>query len=102
MQPLSLTLVYLLGAAAVIYFACEYFVNGVEWVGHKLAMGQKALLKVRDNHSVSNVRSPSLSDGSSGSASSNASTSASGSAAGGAGAVVRTWQSTASSSTSAS
>jgi cation:H+ antiporter len=37
-----LTLVCLLGSAAVIYLACEYFVNGVEWVGHRLAMGQKA------------------------------------------------------------
>ena len=32
----------LLGAAVVIYLACEFFVNGVEWVGHKLAVGQKA------------------------------------------------------------
>jgi cation:H+ antiporter len=32
----------LLASAAVIYFACEVFVNGVEWVGRKLAVGQKA------------------------------------------------------------
>ncbi len=32
----------LAGSAAVIYLACEYFVNGVEWVGHRFAMGQKA------------------------------------------------------------
>ncbi len=32
----------LLGSAALIYVACEYFVNGVEWVGRKLAVGQKA------------------------------------------------------------
>jgi cation:H+ antiporter len=32
----------LLGSAALIYIACEYFVNGVEWVGHQLAIGQKA------------------------------------------------------------
>src|ERR1700743_3878406 len=42
MQSLSLTLVYLLGSAVLIYLACEFFVNGVEWVGHKLSMGQKA------------------------------------------------------------
>ncbi|HVY35630.1 MAG TPA: sodium:calcium antiporter [Caulobacteraceae bacterium] len=32
----------LIGSAAAIYFACEYFVNGVEWIGHRFAMGQKA------------------------------------------------------------
>jgi cation:H+ antiporter len=32
----------LLGSAVLIYLACEFFVNGVEWVGHKLAVGQKA------------------------------------------------------------
>lgn len=32
----------LLGSAAVIYLACEYFVNGVEWVGRKFAIGQQA------------------------------------------------------------
>ena len=31
-----------MAAAAVIYVACEFFVNGVEWVGRKLAMGQQA------------------------------------------------------------
>jgi cation:H+ antiporter len=41
-QPLPLTIVFLLGSAVVIYLACEYFVNGVEWVGRKLAVGQKA------------------------------------------------------------
>ena len=25
--------------AAAIYFACEYFVNGVEWVGHRFNLG---------------------------------------------------------------
>jgi len=42
MQTLLITLALLLGSAIVIYLACEYFVNGVEWVGRKLAMGQKA------------------------------------------------------------
>jgi cation:H+ antiporter len=32
----------LLGSAVLIYLACEFFVNGVEWVGRKLAVGQKA------------------------------------------------------------
>jgi cation:H+ antiporter len=42
LQPLPLTIAYLLGSAVVIYVACEFFVNGVEWVGHQLSMGQKA------------------------------------------------------------
>lgn len=42
MQSLLLTLAFLLGSAVVIYLACEYFVNGVEWVGRKLAVGQQA------------------------------------------------------------
>jgi len=29
-------------SAVVIYLACEYFVNGVEWVGRKLAVGGQA------------------------------------------------------------
>lgn len=32
----------LLGSAVVIYLSCEVFVNGVEWVGRKLAVGQQA------------------------------------------------------------
>lgn len=47
MQPsLILTLAILLGSAAAIYFACEYFVNGVEWVGRKLAVGQQATASI--------------------------------------------------------
>jgi cation:H+ antiporter len=42
MPPLVPILALLLGSAVVIYFACEFFVNGVEWVGHKLSVGQKA------------------------------------------------------------
>jgi len=42
MSALWLTIALLLGSAVVIYLACEYFVNGVEWVGHKLDFGQKA------------------------------------------------------------
>jgi cation:H+ antiporter len=37
-----LTLLLFLGSAAVIYFACEFFVNGVEWVGRKLGIGETA------------------------------------------------------------
>ena len=39
---MALTLLILLAAAAVIYVACELFVNGVEWIGHKFDVGQKA------------------------------------------------------------
>jgi len=42
MNPLVLNLVLLIGSAAVIYFACEFFVNGVEWVGRKLSVGSTA------------------------------------------------------------
>src|SRR6266404_5877872 len=42
MNPLFLTIGLLLGSAVVIYLACEYFVNGVEWVGRKSSVGQKA------------------------------------------------------------
>lgn len=42
MNSLSMTIALLLGSAAVIYLACEYFVNGVEWVGRKFAVGQQA------------------------------------------------------------
>jgi cation:H+ antiporter len=39
---MPLILILLLASAGVIYLACEVFVNGVEWVGRKLAVGQKA------------------------------------------------------------
>jgi cation:H+ antiporter len=42
MNPMILTVALLLGSAAVIYLACEYFVNGVEWVGRRFAVGQQA------------------------------------------------------------
>jgi cation:H+ antiporter len=42
MQSLPVTLGVLIASAVVIYLACEYFVNGIEWVGRKLALGQKA------------------------------------------------------------
>lgn len=42
MSSLPITMALLLGSAIVIYLACEYFVNGVEWVGEKFDVGQKA------------------------------------------------------------
>jgi cation:H+ antiporter len=42
MNPLLLTVALLLGSAVVIYFACEFFVNGVEWLGRGLAVGRNA------------------------------------------------------------
>jgi cation:H+ antiporter len=42
MHPLLPTVALLLVSAGVIYLACEYFVNGVEWVGRKLAVGGQA------------------------------------------------------------
>ena len=42
MQALLITVALLLGSVVVIYVTCEYFVNGVEWVGHKLEVGQQA------------------------------------------------------------
>ncbi|MFI4964247.1 MAG: sodium:calcium antiporter [Caulobacterales bacterium] len=42
MSSLPVTLGLLLGSAVVIYLACEFFVNGVEWVGRRFAVGQQA------------------------------------------------------------
>lgn len=42
MNSIILTAALLLGSAVVIYAACEYFVNGVEWVGHRFAVAQQA------------------------------------------------------------
>ena len=39
---MALTLILFLGSAVAIYLACEFFVNGVEWVGQRLAIGQTA------------------------------------------------------------
>jgi cation:H+ antiporter len=33
----------LLLSAGLVYWACEYFVNGVEWVGHKAGISQNAV-----------------------------------------------------------
>lgn len=42
MNPLLVHALLLLGSAGAIYFACEFFVNGVEWVGRKLSVGSTA------------------------------------------------------------
>lgn len=33
---------FLIASAAAIYFACEFFVNGVEWLGRRLGVGSTA------------------------------------------------------------
>jgi cation:H+ antiporter len=38
-----LALILLLGSAAVIYVASEFFVNGVEWLGQRLGVSQNAV-----------------------------------------------------------
>jgi len=38
-----LTLALLLVSAVVIYLACEFFVNGVEWVGHRFGVSRTAV-----------------------------------------------------------
>ena len=42
MPALTLNIALLTGSAVVIYLACEFFVNGVEWVGQKMSLGSKA------------------------------------------------------------
>ncbi|MDB5775103.1 MAG: putative sodium/calcium exchanger protein [Herbaspirillum sp.] len=37
-----ITVLLLLGSAFVIYLACEYFVNGVEWVGQQFGVSKNA------------------------------------------------------------
>ena len=41
-SPVVLSIVLLLASAAVIYGACEFFVNGVEWVGRRMDVGATA------------------------------------------------------------
>ena len=42
MHSLWLHFALLIGSAVAIYLSCELFVNGVEWLGHKLSVGEKA------------------------------------------------------------
>jgi cation:H+ antiporter len=37
------TVLMLLGSAALIYFSCEYFVNGIEWVGRRFGIARSAV-----------------------------------------------------------
>lgn len=39
---MTTTILLLLGSALVIYLACEYFVNGVEWVGQQFGISKNA------------------------------------------------------------
>lgn len=39
---MTLPIVLFFGSAVVIYFACEFFVNGVEWLGRRLAISESA------------------------------------------------------------
>jgi cation:H+ antiporter len=39
---MAVTLLLFLGSATLIYLSCEFFVNGVEWVGARLNVGQTA------------------------------------------------------------
>jgi cation:H+ antiporter len=41
-MPMLLTLLLFLLSAGAIYLACEYFVNGIEWLGQKLNFGATA------------------------------------------------------------
>jgi cation:H+ antiporter len=40
---LLINIILLLGSALVIYFACEWFVNAVEWLGLRLRLGTVAV-----------------------------------------------------------
>jgi cation:H+ antiporter len=42
MSALATTTVLLIACAVVIYLACEFFTNGVEWVGRSLGVGETA------------------------------------------------------------
>jgi cation:H+ antiporter len=40
---MTLAFILLVASAALIYVACEFFVNGVEWVGHRLGVPRTAV-----------------------------------------------------------
>ena len=42
MRCMLFSVFVLLACAGVIYAACEFFVNGVEWLGHRLNLGETA------------------------------------------------------------
>jgi cation:H+ antiporter len=37
---IPITLLLFFGSAVLIYYSCEFFVNGVEWVGHRLRLAE--------------------------------------------------------------
>ena len=39
---MTLALILFFGSAVAIYLSCEFFVNGVEWVGQRLQLAQTA------------------------------------------------------------
>jgi cation:H+ antiporter len=39
---MTVSIVLLLASAGAIYVACEFFVNGIEWVGRRLSLGETA------------------------------------------------------------
>jgi cation:H+ antiporter len=43
LSNLVFTVLLLIGSAALIYVGCEFFVNGIEWVGRKLGIAQNAV-----------------------------------------------------------
>ncbi len=40
---MAFTVLLLIGSAGLIYVGCEFFVNGIEWVGRKLGIAQNAV-----------------------------------------------------------
>src|SRR5438128_9516995 len=42
-SSMLISLAVLLLSAGCVYWACEYFVNGVEWFGHKAGVSQNAV-----------------------------------------------------------
>jgi cation:H+ antiporter len=42
MDPMAITLLLFFGSAVLIYFSCEFFVNGVEWFGKRLKVSRTA------------------------------------------------------------
>jgi cation:H+ antiporter len=39
---MTVSIILLLASAGAIYVACEFFVNGIEWVGRRLSLGETA------------------------------------------------------------
>lgn len=39
---MAMTIILLIASAVLIYLSCEYFVNGIEWVGHQFKVSKNA------------------------------------------------------------